>query len=155
MKTNESAQAAAVRLLSMRAYSRAELSERLSRRGYAPDEAASALDRLEQLGYIDEEAYAESLVRRYAAKGYGVRAIPAQLRAHGLPSEAIDRAMSGYEPDGGRLSALAQKLLRGDGSDASRRRVTAALLRRGFPIHEITAALNGICGARDRSFDDE
>ena len=84
-----------------------------------------------------------------------VRALPPRLRAHGLPADVIASAVSGLETDEDALDALARRFLRGDVSDAARRRAGAALARRGFPIHEITAALRRVCGAGDGVFDDE
>ena len=155
MKTSESPYAAAVRLLSMRAMSARELRDGLMRRGYAPEDAEEAVQRVLEAGYIDEAAYAEALVRRYTAKGYGVRALPPRLRQHGLPSDVIAAAMADLSTDEDELDALLIRQLRGKNDEASRAKAGAALARRGFPIHEINAALRRVCGAVDGVLEDE
>ena len=149
MKKNETPYAAAIRLLSMRAMSAGELREGLLRRGYAPEDADEAVTRVTEAGFIDEAAYAEALVRRYTERGYGPRALPARLRQHGLSSETIAAAMQPLETDEDALDALARKFLRGENTQAARQRSAAALARRGFPFHEINAALRRVCGTAD------
>ena len=155
MKTDESPFSAAVRLLSMRAMSARELREGLLRRGFSSEDADDAVTRVTEAGYIDEAAYAEALVRRYTERGYGPRALPGRLRQHGLPADVIAAALQPIEPDGDALDALARKFLRGENTEASRQRAAAALARRGFPIHEINAALRRVCGAADGVLEDE
>ncbi|MEA4823162.1 MAG: regulatory protein RecX [Clostridiaceae bacterium] len=156
MKTDDqSPYATAIRLLAMRAMSRAELRNALLRRGFEPTDADAAVDRITELHFIDEPAYAESLVRRYAARGYGKRALFSRLRAHGLDDEPIRAALSALPENDDALDALAMKFLRGDEDVSARRRATAALLRRGFSINEINRALGRVCGAQDGVFEDE
>ncbi len=156
MKTSDpTPYAAAVRLLSMRAMSRAELRDALLRRGCEPQDAEAAVERVTELRFIDEAAYAESLARRYAARGYGRRALSAKLRAHGLDRETADAAIGALPDDDGAIDALALKFLRGATDDASRRRAAGALARRGFSISEINRALGRVCGAQDGVFEDE
>ena len=50
---------AGLRLLARRAHSRAELRQKLSRRGYEPGEVAAAMGRLDELAYLDDGAYAD------------------------------------------------------------------------------------------------
>ncbi|HEU4900764.1 MAG TPA: recombination regulator RecX, partial [Actinomycetota bacterium] len=55
----DAAHAAALRLLTTRARTRAELRQRLEGRGFEPAAVAEALDRLERVGLIDDAALAE------------------------------------------------------------------------------------------------
>ncbi len=152
---DQSPYAAAVRLLAMRAMSRVELRDALLRRGFEPIDAETAVERVTELHFIDEPAYAESLARRYSARGYGKRALFARLRAHGLDDETIRAALDALPENEDALDALALKFLRGDEDASARRRATAALLRRGFSISEINRALGRVCGAQDGVFEDE
>ena len=126
-----------------------ELRDGLVRRGYSAEDADETVVRVLEAGYIDEAAYAEALVRRYTERGYGPRALPARLRQHGLPSDVIAAACQPLETDEDAIDALARKFLRGENTEASRQRAAAALARRGFPIHEINAALRRVCGVTD------
>ena len=49
----------ALRMLSKRDYSEAEMQMRLSRRGYSVEQISFALDRLKEAGYLDEHRYAQ------------------------------------------------------------------------------------------------
>jgi regulatory protein len=50
----------AVRALSLRAHSTGELRNKLARRAEKPDDVPSVLDRLKDLGYLNDKRYAES-----------------------------------------------------------------------------------------------
>ena len=135
MKRPETPYAAAVRLLSMKAMSAAELRDGLVRRGCSAEDAEAAVARVSELGFIDENAYAEALVRRYTARGYGPRALPARLRQHGLSAETIAAAMQTLpDRDGEELDAMVRKYLRGENTEASRARAGAALARSEYGV---------------------
>ena len=86
----EQAHALCLRQLTVRARTRAELAGQMAKRGY-PDEAAHAvLARLEAVGLIDDEDFAEQWVRsRQAGPGKGKRALAAELRTKGVDDEVI------------------------------------------------------------------
>ena len=92
--TTPSLKARALRLLAMREHSRAELERKLSRvrkPGQEPPDAvvlAALLDELQVLGLLDEQRFAESLMRRRQVK-YGSQRIERELRTHGLTADAI------------------------------------------------------------------
>ena len=77
---------AGLRLLGRRAHSRAELLLKLTRRGYEGAAVRYALRRLHELGYLDDQSFARSYVRRRASIR-GPRALAAELAARG-----VDRA---------------------------------------------------------------
>ncbi|PRC42606.1 recombination regulator RecX, partial [Mycobacterium sp. ITM-2017-0098] len=62
-KRAEQARALCLRLLTARARTRAELETQLAKRGYPDDVSASVLDRLTQVGLVDDEDFAEQWVR--------------------------------------------------------------------------------------------
>ncbi len=82
----------------MREHSRAELERKLTRTrktgGLAPDraEVAAVLDELQTLGLLDEQRFAESLVRRRSVK-YGSQRIGQELRMHGLDEGTVSGAL--------------------------------------------------------------
>ncbi|MBW1646018.1 MAG: regulatory protein RecX [Deltaproteobacteria bacterium] len=77
-------------LLGRRPHFTAELRRKLQQRGYAAADIAMALDRLTDLGYLDDltcaRRLAEELFRR---RGYGRRVISGRLRQRG-----VDAAMA-------------------------------------------------------------
>jgi len=78
----------ALRLLSGREHSRAELESKLKRFEEEPGSLAQALDELQAKGFIDERRVVDSVLHRRAAK-LGAARIRQELTAKGLPPEAI------------------------------------------------------------------
>lgn len=84
----------ALRLLSGREYSRAELERKLKHYEAQPGELARALDELQAKGSIDERRVLESLVHRRAPK-LGAARIQQELRSKGLDADAVKEAVAG------------------------------------------------------------
>ncbi|MGE2718589.1 recombination regulator RecX [Mycolicibacterium celeriflavum] len=136
----EQARDVCLRLLTVRARTRAELAGQLAKRGYPDDVSEDVLDRLEQVGLVDDADFAEQWVRsRRANAGKGRRALIAELRTKGVDSEVIEAAMADDEPGAERARAerlVADKLRREklvDGEEAKlARRLVGMLARRGY-----------------------
>ena len=99
----EAAKKRALWLLDKRDYSRAELIGKLTEKGYEETAAESAVDRLAELGFVDDARYAPIVVRHYAAKGYGARRVRQELQRRGKTGELRRLAES---EDGARLAAM-------------------------------------------------
>ncbi|WP_137147959.1 recombination regulator RecX [Mycolicibacterium sp. CR10] len=143
-KRAEQARALCLRLLTARARTRAELEGRLATRGYPDDISAQVLDRLTEVGLIDDEDFAEQWVRsRRDNAGKGKRALAAELRTKGLGNEVITAALAGIDAAAERARAeqlVRDKLRReklGDPGDRDTenkvaRRLVGMLARRGY-----------------------
>jgi regulatory protein len=83
----------ALRLLSGREHSRAELERKLQRFEEAPGSLALALDDLQAKGFISEQRVLESVVNRRAAK-LGASRIKQELQARGLDPQAVSDAVA-------------------------------------------------------------
>lgn len=83
----------ALRLLSGREHSRAELERKLQRFEEAPGSLALALDDLQAKGFISEQRVVESVVHRRAAK-LGAARIKMELQAKGLSPDAVADAVT-------------------------------------------------------------
>ena len=83
----------ALRLLSGREHSRAELERKLQRFEEAPGSLALALDDLQAKGFISEQRVVESVVYRRAAK-LGASRIKVELQAKGLSPDAVADAVT-------------------------------------------------------------
>ena len=81
--------------MSGRAHSRDEMRQKLARKGYTSEEVDAALARLGELGYLDDLAFAEGLVRVRSASR-GPRALSAELSRRGVGRAQADRALSRY-----------------------------------------------------------
>lgn len=147
----------ALDLLSARPLSRKELLQKLTARprqnparpnqppkpAVKAEDAQAAADWLEELGYLDDAAYARSVVQHYAAKGYGPRRLQDELFRRGVDREHWDQALETLpEPDNA-IDAFLQKRLGGqealDRKDL--KRASDALVRRGFRYEEIRDGL--------------
>ena len=133
----------AARMSSSRMLSKKELTDRLRRKGAAPDEAAEAAERMEELGAVNDAAYAGVVVRHYAAMGYGRGRVEQELYRRGIPKELWEKALEELPDSAGAIDAFLQSKLKGRKPDrAEMKRLSDALLRRGFGWNEIRPALN-------------
>jgi regulatory protein len=136
---------AALRFLEVRQRSVAEVRRRLTDAGYPEKLISEALDRLADLGILDDEAFTAAWVEsRDRARPRGERALRQELRRKGIDASTIDAAMSTRRPNPGTASdpdrAAAERLLLRHGAalgrvaDPRRRRqrAYALLARNGF-----------------------
>ncbi len=136
----EQAHALCLRLLTVRARTRAELAGQMAKRGYPDDVAQTVIGRLEAVGLIDDEDFAEQWVRsRQTGAGKGKRALAAELRTKGVDDEVIAAALEGIDAgaERDRAEQLVERRLRrevlDDGNAAkAMRRLVAMLARRGY-----------------------
>ena len=136
----ELARALCLRLLTARARTRAELAGQLAKRGYPDDVSARVLDRLTDVGLVDDAGFAEQWVHsRRANAGKGKRALAAELHTKGVDNDVITSVLGGINPvaERGRAEQLVRARLRqenlSDADDARvSRRMVAMLARRGF-----------------------
>ena len=86
----------ALRLLSGREHSRAELEKRLQQYEEAPGDLAKALDELEAKGFISEQRVIESVINRRQAK-LGSARIRQELQSKGLDKDAVIDAVASLQ----------------------------------------------------------
>ena len=82
----------ALRYLSQREHSRAELQRKLARHAEEPAEVTRVLDELEQRGFIDHQRVADSVVHRKAGR-LGALRIRQELRAKGIEPALVATAL--------------------------------------------------------------
>lgn len=132
----------AANMIAARPLSKKELQKRLVQKGSDAEHAEAAVEWLQDLGAVNDAAYASSLVRHYSSRGYGKMRIREELHRRGVPKELWEEALEELPDSGETLDALIQKKSRGDLSDPKeRKRLCDALLRRGFSWSEVRAAL--------------
>jgi regulatory protein len=134
----EVARTICLRLLTVRARSRAELSEALAARGVPESAATPVLDRLAGVGLVDDQAFAEGYVRsRHRDRGLAAREISRQLRDRGVEESVITAAVA--EVDSAAEAEAARQLvmrkLRSMSSlapEVKTRRLVGMLARKGY-----------------------
>lgn len=136
------AKARALRIINARPMSREELHKRLVEKGETPENAEECAEWLCQMGLINDAEYAGSVVRHYAAKGYGASRIKQELRRHGVSRELWDEAMSQMPEQDEYLTRFLRSRLSDPGDRAQVKKVSDALFRRGYSWDQIKHALN-------------
>ena len=133
--------AAAADLIGKRAMSRRDLERKLQEKGASETEARYAAEWLEAIGALNDAEYAAALARHYSRLGYGPARVREKLYEKGVPRELWEDALEELPADGGQVDAFLRSKLRGRTPDEKeKRRLTNALLRRGFPWGEVKAA---------------
>ncbi len=148
----------AVRFLGTRPRTRWELARRLRRAGVGEAIAEATLERLAELGYVDDAAFARwwgEQRDRHAPRGR--RMIEAELRQHGIGRDVIeayvaehaaperfpeDESLAGSEPD--RAREALERHLRGRPLPTDARalqRIGMFLMRRGFDSETVRDAI--------------
>jgi len=147
----EAAKQKALALLDKRDYSRKELLRKLTEKGISDADANAALDRLCELGFVDDARYAPIVMRHYAARGYGRRRVAQELQRRGIPKELWDEALSQMPEQDEELDRLLRSRLRGADPDdrAALKKAADALLRRGYGWDEINEAVERLRSARE------
>jgi regulatory protein len=154
----EAAMEIAVRFLGTRPRTRWELERRLRRAGVGEPIAEATLDRLAEIGYVDDAAFARwwgEQRDRHAPRGR--RLIEAELRRSGVPREVIeayreehasperapeDESLPGTEAD--RAREALERHLRGRPLPTDARalqRIGMFLMRRGFDPETVRSTM--------------
>ena len=133
--------AAAADLIGKRAMSRRDLERKLQEKGASEAEARYAAEWLEAIGALNDAEYAAALVRHYSGMGYGPARVREKLYEKGVPRELWEDALEELPEESGQVDAFLRRKLRGRIPDEKeKRRLTNALLRRGFPWGEVKSA---------------
>jgi regulatory protein len=128
----------ALGLLAVRQRSRKELERRLVQAGFEADAVATELERLEQVGLIDDAAFAAAVVEsRMGARGESRRAVGIKLQQAGVDREvalaALDEAPDAEQDRADRLAESRAVRVVGLDPATGFARVSGFLMRRGYP----------------------
>ncbi|MFD5034640.1 recombination regulator RecX [Streptomyces sp. NPDC058405] len=135
----ERARAICLRLLTGTPRTRKQLADALEKRDIPEDVAEEVLSRFEDVGLIDDAAFADAWVEsRHHGRGLARRALARELRTKGVDSALIDEAVGQLDSDQEEATArelVARKLraTRGLERDRRLRRLAGMLARKGYP----------------------
>ena len=130
--------------------SRKELETALAKRHVEPDVAKSVLDRFEEIGMVDDAAYAELLIRsRCNTKRVSRSVLRQQLRQKGVDQEIIEDAlMVVTDEDELRMATeLVEKKLRAMSNlepEVRKRRLFGLLARKGYGTQIALRVINDL-----------
>ena len=138
-EAESAARAICLRMLTSGPRTRAQLAAGLARRGVSEDVAERLLARFEEVGLIDDAAFAAAWVEsRHVGRGMGRRALAHDLRSRGVEDRLVDEAVAGLSRE--RELTMARQLVakrlpatRGLDTHIRVRRLAGMLARRGYP----------------------
>lgn len=144
-KSNEKrAKDRALRLISYRDHSKKELNDKV-RRSCDADSAEKAVDRLEELGLVDDEKFA----RRYAHQLLQVKHLAPRAAKYKLAEKGIDRDLSQqvideirFEPREHIRIIIESRYSNCLNDEKERRRAVAYLQRKGYDWSDINAVID-------------
>lgn len=135
----------ALRLLGVRARSRQEMRERLTRKGFEDDVVDETMARLDKHGLLDDEDFASEWVRsRSRNSGKGRVALRHELRNKGIDESIISETIAEIDPEAEReiaaqlvtrkLTPSAAERITADRAEREKalRRLVGMLVRRGY-----------------------
>ncbi|MEV5340083.1 recombination regulator RecX [Streptomyces sp. NPDC052676] len=134
----ERARAICLRLLTGTPRTRRQLADALRKREIPDDAAEEVLSRFEEVGLIDDSAFADAWVEsRHHGRGLARRALAQELRTKGVDSSLIDAAVGRLDSEQEEATArelVARKLraTRGLDRDKRLRRLAGMLARKGY-----------------------
>lgn len=134
----ERARAICLRLLTGTPRTRQQLADALRTQEIPEDAAEEVLSRFEEVGLIDDAAFADAWVEsRHHRRGLARRALARELRTKGVESEVIDDALGRLDTDqeAATARALVERKLRatrGLERDKRIRRLAGMLARKGY-----------------------
>ncbi|MFD7548105.1 recombination regulator RecX [Streptomyces sp. NPDC059816] len=134
----EQARAICLRLLTGTPRTRKQLADALRKREIPDEVAEEVLTRFEEVGLINDGAYADAWVEsRHHGRGLARRALARELRTKGVDSAVIDEAVAQLDPEQEEATArelVARKLrtTRGLDRDKRLRRLAGMLARKGY-----------------------
>jgi regulatory protein len=146
--------------LTTRAQSRSELAKALAAKDVPSEVATAVLDRFEQVGLVDDQAFADSWVEsRRSSRGLAGRALAQELRHKGVADDVVRSSLDRIDPEEERAAAraLVDRKLRSlrHVDDAARfRRLTGLLARKGYPAPVVMSVVREAL-AELRSTDDD
>ena len=138
-------------MLSGREYTSSQLRDRLAPH-VDPEAAGQAVERMEELGLVDDDGYAERYARELSERKHcGLLRIRQELRQKGLSAEQIEWAVSllDADPQEQMLEVLEKKYSAAPEDEAVKRRAYNALLRLGHRPSDVRRALARFCGATE------
>jgi regulatory protein len=123
--------------LTGRARTRSELAEKLRKRNVPQDIATRLLDRFEEVGLIDDAAFAQDwIAQRQSGRGLAKRALAAELKRKGLDDVVAQEALSEIDRDAEDDAAREQvrrklRSMKGLEPEKATRRLVGMLARKG------------------------
>ena len=131
-------------LISYRDHSKKELKDKI-KRTCDEDSAEKAVERMEELGLVNDESYARQYAQKLIfGKRMSKRAAMQELARKGIDRDTAEAVLDDIEVDNReQIREVIEKKYRDIGDEKIRRRAVAALQRLGYGWDDIRAVLGG------------
>lgn len=136
----------ALYLLEYRPHSRQELFQKILRE-YPEDAVWEAVERVNELGLLNDEAYAADLAEEFLnRKGYGMHRARQELLRRGIDRELAEQVLSDTEtdPETQLIEIITKKYKPIPTDRKGVEKVIAAMVRRGYEFSQVRHALQQI-----------
>jgi regulatory protein len=150
-----------LRLLTIRARTRVELDEALTARAVPRAAVDRVLDRLTEVGLIDDQAFAAQFVAaRHQDRGLARRELSRQLRNKGVDDSVVAEALAGLDADqelqtGHRLVERRIRSMAGLEPVVQTRRLVGMLARKGYSPSMAFQIVRDVIGAEAEGADSQ
>lgn len=145
MESSSSCFEAAIRRLACKGYLSYELQEKLLTLGFSSDEVDQTLFRLQEMGYLDDQAWVDSFIEAQKRKRVGALLIIQKLKLKRVPSELYLPKIKelNENPQEAIQSLLVSRYKNKNLKDPKeKKQVISSLLRRGFSFNDIKIVIN-------------
>lgn len=147
-------------ILSMVTKTQSQLEKRLSEKGYSDIVIEEAIDRMIEVGVIDDASFARTYASsRHQGRGLARRAISRELHQKGIDQEMIDEALESVDDDAERERAV--ELVRKQARTTAHletqvrvRRLVGMLARKGYPGSVAFGVVKEVLAEEDASVND-
>ena len=136
------AKARAIRLLDRYTYTESRLLRKLKETGFPEEAAKRAVERLKELGLINDREFALTAAEDLSRRGVSKRAAYAKLLSKGISAKTAKEATEAVAFDeGGQLKELIERRYKNKLAAGETQKVFAALIRKGFSYGAVREAL--------------
>lgn len=142
-------------LLDRYVYTERRLKDKLKSAGFSEDISQKAVERLKELGVIDDSALALRFAEECLRRGISKRAAYAKLMQKGFDSKTIKQALQSTAFDEQeQLKELIERKYASKIAEGEAEKVYAALIRKGFSYNAVRSALKSYLEELDYSGDE-
>ena len=122
------------------------LRDKLTAKNFPQEGIDYAVERLTELGALNDGEYARMVARYYVDRGFGRQKVDQELRRRGISQEIAQEILPGLAPCSRQVVAYLEKTIRGHYTDKRLlRKAAAGLYRRGFSWEQINTAIDVYC----------
>lgn len=145
-EVEQKAKECVLRILGSRAYSCAEVRQKLAQRGFPAEIAERAVNAIRNLGYLDDEQFARDYVR-YKGGQLGRNRLVQELSAKGIAKNIQEQVLAQVDEaeEAKKVRTLVEKRLAGMAGlprETQIRRLAGYLARRGFAMSLVMRTVN-------------